>query len=63
MRVARGPREGSRRIFDEAEAVLKAAELIRLVVRMHMLEAEFALSRDRMIRLYREIHSVAPQKA
>jgi flagellar transcriptional activator FlhC len=54
--------KAARRIFDEAEAVLKAAELIRLGVRMHVLEAEFAFSRDRMIRLYREIHGVAPQK-
>ncbi len=46
----------------EAHEVLLASELIRLGARMQLLEAEIALSRDRLLRLYKEIRGSSPPK-
>ena len=51
-----------RQPFDDAQHVLAAADLIRLGARMQLLEQEFPVSRDRLIRLYREIVGNSPPK-
>jgi flagellar transcriptional activator FlhC len=52
----------SETIEQEAHEVLIASELIRLGARMQLLEAEIALSRDRLLRLYKEIRGASPPK-
>jgi flagellar transcriptional activator FlhC len=50
-------------LADEASQVLRAVTLIRLGARMQVLESEFPkLSRDRLIRLYREVKGASPPK-
>nr|WP_310087670.1 flagellar transcriptional regulator FlhC [Paraburkholderia phenoliruptrix] len=49
-------------VSDDAQEVYRAIELIELGARMQLLETELTLSRDRMIRLYRELKGTAPPK-
>jgi flagellar transcriptional activator FlhC len=50
-------------LADDASQVLRAVTLIRLGARMQVLESEFPkLSRDRLIRLYREVKGASPPK-
>jgi flagellar transcriptional activator FlhC len=50
-------------LADDANQVLRAVTLIRLGARMQVLESEFPkLSRDRLIRLYREVKGASPPK-
>lgn len=49
-------------ITDDAQEVYRAITLIELGARMQLLETELTLSRDRMIRLYRELKGTAPPK-
>ncbi|WP_321800399.1 flagellar transcriptional regulator FlhC [Caballeronia sp. J97] len=49
-------------ISDDAQEVYRAIALIELGARMQLLETELTLSRDRMIRLYRELKGAPPPK-
>ncbi|MEM5451750.1 flagellar transcriptional regulator FlhC [Paraburkholderia guartelaensis] len=49
-------------VTDEAREVLRAIELIQLGARMPVLEKELTLSRNRLIRLYRELKNASPPK-
>ncbi|WP_142808772.1 flagellar transcriptional regulator FlhC [Tepidiphilus olei] len=49
-------------IEREAHEVRLAAELIRLGARMQLLEAEISLSRERLLKLYKEIRQSSPPK-
>ncbi|MCX7945857.1 MAG: flagellar transcriptional regulator FlhC [Hydrogenophilus sp.] len=46
----------------EAQEIMLAAELIRLGARMQLLEAEIALSRERLLKLYKQVRGVSPPK-
>ena len=49
-------------VLQEAQDIQKAVELIRLGARMQMLEAETALSRERLLKLYKEVMGKSPSK-
>lgn len=49
-------------VTEEAREVLRAIELIQLGARMPVLEKELTLSRNRLIRLYRELKNASPPK-
>jgi flagellar transcriptional activator FlhC len=49
-------------ITSDAQEVYRAIALIELGARMQLLETELTLSRDRMIRLYRELKGTPPPK-
>lgn len=49
-------------VTEEAREVLLAIELIQLGARMPVLEKELTLSRNRLIRVYRELKSTSPPK-
>jgi flagellar transcriptional activator FlhC len=49
-------------LADDAQEVFRAIALIELGARMQVLDSELSLSRDRMVRLYREIKGVSPPK-
>ncbi|MBN3751520.1 flagellar transcriptional regulator FlhC [Paraburkholderia sp. Tr-20389] len=49
-------------VSEDAREIFRAIELIELGARMQLLESELKLSRDRMIRLYRELKGVSPPK-
>lgn len=52
----------NRRIIDEVEDIHRAAEMVRLGARMQMLEAETQLSREKLLKIYKEIRGVSPPK-
>lgn len=49
-------------VAQEAEDILLASDMIRLGARLQVLQAETALSYDRLARLYREIRKASPPK-
>ncbi|MQQ99483.1 flagellar transcriptional regulator FlhC [Glaciimonas soli] len=49
-------------VIQEAEEIQLAMELIKLGARLQFLEAETSLSRDRLIKLYKEIKGISPPK-
>ncbi|MBX6319259.1 flagellar transcriptional regulator FlhC [Pigmentiphaga sp.] len=49
-------------VLSEARQIEIASELIRLGARLQVLEAEVQLSRERLLRLYREIQGKSPPK-
>lgn len=49
-------------IVAEGEDIRMATELIRLGARLQMLETETRLSRERLLRLYKEVKGVSPPK-
>lgn len=49
-------------IVTESEEIQLAAELIRLGARLQLLEAETNLSRERLLKLYKEVKGVSPPK-
>lgn len=49
-------------VIREAREIHLAIDLIKLGARLQFLEAETSLSRDRLIKLYKEIKSVSPPK-
>ncbi|WP_232243607.1 flagellar transcriptional regulator FlhC [Paraburkholderia sp. SOS3] len=51
-----------RSLTEDAQEVFRAIALIELGARMQVLESELTLSRDRMIRLYREVKGASPPK-
>jgi flagellar transcriptional activator FlhC len=52
----------SRSIVGEARGVARAVELIKLGARLQLLESEIALSRERLLRLYKEVRQKSPPK-
>jgi len=52
----------SKSIVLEAKEITLAIELIELGARLQLLEAETSLSRDRLIKLYKELKGVSPPK-
>lgn len=49
-------------VLQEAREVQRAIDLIELGARLQFLEAEVSLSRERLVRLYKEIKGVSPPK-
>lgn len=49
-------------IVAEASDIQTATELIRLGARLQLLEAETKLSRERLLKLYKEVKGVSPPK-
>ena len=49
-------------VVREAKEITLAIELIELGARLQLLEAETSLSRDRLIKLYKELKGVSPPK-
>jgi len=52
----------SKSVLQEAREVQRAIDLIELGARLQFLEAEVDLSRERLVRLYKEIKGVSPPK-
>jgi flagellar transcriptional activator FlhC len=52
----------SRSVLSDAEQVQLAAELAALGARLQVLETETDLSRERLLRLYKEVRGVSPPK-
>ena len=52
----------SRSVVSDAEQVQLAAELAGLGARLQVLETETKLSRERLLRLYKEVRGVSPPK-
>jgi flagellar transcriptional activator FlhC len=52
----------TRSVVHEVQEITLAIELIELGARLQLLEAETGLSRDRLIRLYKEIRGESPPK-
>jgi flagellar transcriptional activator FlhC len=59
---ARLPRAGQKSVLREAREVQLAITLIGLGARLQFLESEVSLSRERLLRLYKEIKGVSPPK-
>ena len=49
-------------VIAEAEDIQRAAEMVRLGARMQMLEAETKLSRERLLKIYKEVRGMSPPK-
>ena len=49
-------------ILQEAEDIHLAVEMVQLGARMQMLEAETQLSRERLLKIYKEVRGVSPPK-
>ncbi len=49
-------------VIHEAQEINLAIDLIKLGARLQFLEAETSLSRDRLIKLYKEIKGISPPK-
>ena len=49
-------------VIEEAEDIQRAAEMVRLGARMQMLESETKLSRERLLKIYKEVRGVSPPK-
>ena len=49
-------------VSGEAREIDRAAQLIRLGARLQLLESEVNLSRERLLKLYKEIHKKSPPK-
>ena len=49
-------------VLQEAQDIQKAVDLIRLGARMQMLEVETSISRERLLKLYKEVKGVSPPK-
>jgi flagellar transcriptional activator FlhC len=52
----------ARSVVSDARGVQKAYELITLGARLQILEAETELSRERLLRLYKEVRGVSPPR-
>ena len=52
----------SKSILGESRDIGRALELIRLGARLQVLESETSLSRDRLLRLYKEVQGKSPPK-
>src|SRR6266513_6354457 len=52
----------ARSVVSDARGVQRAFELINLGARLQLLEAETELSRERLLRLYKEVKGVSPPR-
>jgi len=52
----------NRSVVDDAREVARATELVELGARLQVLESETKLSRERLLRLYKEIKGKSPPK-
>src|SRR6201989_2179999 len=52
----------SKSVVSDAEQVQLAAELARLGARLQVLETETQISRERLLRLYKEVRGESPPK-
>lgn len=53
---------GKKSVVTEAQEIQLAIELIRLGARLQLLESETSLSRERLLKLYKELKGVSPPK-
>lgn len=53
---------GRKTVMGEIREIVLAIELIELGARLQLLESETRLSRDRLIKLYKELRGVSPPK-
>ena len=49
-------------VVSEAQEIQLAIELIKLGARLQLLETEVSLSRERLLKLYKELRGVSPPK-
>ena len=49
-------------VLDEANDIRRAVEMVQLGARMQMLEVETSLSREKLLRIYKEVRGVSPPK-
>jgi len=49
-------------VVNEAEQIQLAIKMIKLGARLQLLEAQTSLSRERLIKLYKELKGVSPPK-
>ena len=49
-------------VVSEAQEIQLAIELIQLGARLQLLESEVSLSRERLIKLYKELTGMSPPK-
>ena len=49
-------------VVSEAQEIQLAIELIQLGARLQLLETEVSLSRERLLKLYKELRGVSPPK-
>src|SRR5574337_635412 len=49
-------------VLQEADDIRLAVEMVQLGARMQMLEAETKLSRERLLKIYKEIRGMSPPK-
>jgi flagellar transcriptional activator FlhC len=53
---------GSKSVVNEAREIQLCIELIQLGARLQLLQEETSLSRERLLRLYKEVKGVSPSK-
>ena len=49
-------------VIEEAEDVRRAVEMVQLGARMQMLEVETRLSREKLLKIYKEVRGASPPK-
>lgn len=52
----------SKSVIQDAEEVRRAVEMVSLGARMQMLESETSLSRERLLKIYKEVRGASPPK-
>ena len=52
----------NKRVIDEAEDIRRAVEMVQLGARMQMLEVETQLSREKLLKIYKEVRGASPPK-
>jgi flagellar transcriptional activator FlhC len=52
----------NKRVIDEADDIRRAVEMVQLGARMQMLEVETRLSREKLLKIYKEVRGVSPPK-
>jgi flagellar transcriptional activator FlhC len=52
----------NKRVLDEARDIALAADLVRLGARLQVLESETRLSREKLLKIYKEIQGKSPPK-
>jgi flagellar transcriptional activator FlhC len=58
----RGLTMRNKHVMDEARDIALAAELVRLGARLQVLESETKLSREKLLKIYKEIQGKSPPK-
>lgn len=52
----------NKNVIEEADDVRRAVEMVRLGARMQMLEVETRLSREKLLKIYKEVRGASPPK-